>query len=147
MDLNSLLNQDKVIRYQTTKKEVEDLIKVIERDIEDSSITGLSNDRKFITAYNAILQATTILIYINGYKVKGEGHHYYTFICAKNFIDKSKESLMDYFNAFRSKRNTSDYDRAGIISDQETNEIIQEAIDYFEYIKEEVKKSPYSIEQ
>jgi len=141
MDLNNLLNQNKIIKHNTSKREIEDLLRVVERDIKDSSIQGLSNDRKFITAYNAILQATTILLYINGYKVKGEGHHYYTFISARNFIDKTKEPLLSYFNACRSKRNTSDYDRTGVISDSETKEIIEEAIGYFEYVKKEVEKA------
>lgn len=140
MNLSSLLSQNKLISHKTSKKEINDLVKVIERDLKDSEIKQLSADRRFITAYNAALQSTTIILYLNGYKVKGEGHHYYTFIAGKEFVDNSRKHLMDYFNACRNKRNLSDYDRAGIITDKEVDELINEANEFFKYVIIEMQK-------
>ena len=71
MSLKRLLNQGRLIRHKTSKKEVANLIKLARRDIKDASLKNLSLDRRFACAYNAVLQLATILLYCKGYKSKG----------------------------------------------------------------------------
>jgi len=63
MNLRQLLNQGKLRRHKTSKEEINNLLKLVARDIKDAKVKGLSCDRKFATAYNAVLQAATILLY------------------------------------------------------------------------------------
>jgi len=56
MNLRQLLNQGRLRRHKTSKEEISNLLRVIKRDIKDAKMEGLSSDRKFATAYNAVLQ-------------------------------------------------------------------------------------------
>lgn len=75
MSLKQLLSQGRLKPHRTSKEEIRNLLKIIKRDIKDSNLKGLSPDRKFATAYNAVLQTATILLYCEGYKPHGIGHH------------------------------------------------------------------------
>ena len=68
MNLKDLLNQGKLRQHKTSKKEIENLIAIVNRDIEDAKVENLSADRKFACAYNAVLQLATVLLYCSGYK-------------------------------------------------------------------------------
>jgi hypothetical protein len=48
-----------------------DLRAVIARDLQDAALSGLSADRRFATAYNAVLQLTKMVIACAGYRVVG----------------------------------------------------------------------------
>ena len=130
MTLKELVTDGKLKLHQTSAQEISDLAKVAERDLADASVKGLSTDRRFIIAYNAILQLSTIALYAGGYKTSGIGHHYITFQSLKEILPTEYQELMDYFDACRSKRNISDYDRSGIVSGQEADEILAEAIKF-----------------
>ncbi len=79
MSLKDLLNQGRLRQYKTSKKEIENLVALVRRDIKDAKVESLSSDRRFACAYNAVLQLATILLYCKGYKPEGEGHHYTVF--------------------------------------------------------------------
>lgn len=130
MNLDELVKDGKLKPHKTSAQEIADLLKVAERDLLDAAIEELSTDRRFIIAYNAILQLSTIVLYASGYKTYGSGHHYITFQALKELLPAGYMQLMDYFDACRSKRNISDYDRSGIISNQEANEILAEAVKF-----------------
>jgi len=55
MSLKDLLNQGRLRQHKTSKKEIENLLALVKRDIKDAKIEGLSSDRKFACAYNAVL--------------------------------------------------------------------------------------------
>jgi uncharacterized protein (UPF0332 family) len=129
------LIQGKLIPHKTSKREINNLVVMIKRDIKDSKVKGLSNDRKFTTAYNAALQTATVLLYFKGYKTKGEGHHFTTFRCVKYILGKEFNDLAEYFDSCRVKRNTTDYFYAGGISEKEAKELVKEAEFFFEKVK------------
>jgi len=130
MSLKRLLDQGRVRRHKTSKKEIRDLLELANRDIKDAKIDGLSADRKFATAYNAILQLSTILLYAKGYKTKGVGHHATVFEAMKDIMGGDYHALADYFDSCRAKRNITDYDYAGGISNTEAQELISEAEEF-----------------
>jgi uncharacterized protein (UPF0332 family) len=127
MNLKDLLNQGKLRAHKTSKKEINNLLAIIRRDIKDSKIEDLSPDRRFACAYNAVLQLATIILYCNGYKSEGTGHHFTVFQTMKMIMGNNYYELADYFDSCRSKRNITDYDYVGAISDAETEELIEEA--------------------
>ena len=84
MSWRGLLASRTVQPHKTSAKEVEGLRQLVARDLADAAIEELSNDRRFATAYNAVLQLSKMAIACAGYRVtSGPGHHQKTFEAAK----------------------------------------------------------------
>jgi len=126
MLLKRLLNEGRLKPHKTSSQEIKNLLKLIERDIADAKIKGISTDRRFTIAYNAVLQLATILLYCEGYRTKGEGHHFITFQVMKEILGKNYYNLADYFDSCRAKRNITDYAMSDEISETEVEELIEE---------------------
>jgi len=141
MNLKDLLNQGRLRQHKTSKKEIKNLLALVIRDIKDAKVEGLSTDRKFACAYNAVLQLATILLYCKGYKPEGAGHHFTVFQAMKIIMGTDYYTLADYFDSCRSKRNITDYDYAGTISDLEVKELIEEAERFLEITINWLKKN------
>src|SRR3989304_296487 len=141
MSLKDLLNQGRLKQHKTSKKEIENLLELVRRDIKDAKVGGLSSDRRFACAYNAVLQLATILLYCNGYKPEGTGHHFTVFQTMKIIMGNQYYALADYFDSCWSKRNITDYDFVGTISDSEVSELIEEAESFSEVVLDWLKKN------
>jgi len=141
MSLKDLLNQGRLRQHKTSKKEIENLITLVRRDIKDAKVESLSSDRRFACAYNAVLQLATILLYCKGYKPEGTGHYFTVFQAMKIIMGNNYCTLADYFDSCRLKRNITDYDYAGAISDSEAKELIEEAEKFLEIIINCLKKN------
>ena len=76
MSWNQLLAQRKVQSHRTSREELDQLRALVERDLTDAGIIGLSADRRFATAYNAALQTAKIVIACAGYRVKKKGNYH-----------------------------------------------------------------------
>jgi uncharacterized protein (UPF0332 family) len=129
-----LHSEGRLVRHKTCRKEVSNLLQLVRRDIKDAKVRGLSVDRKFATAYNAVLQLAIIILYCAGYRTRGAGSHFTVFQAMKEILGKDYVELADYFDACRSKRNITDYDYAGVVSKKETEELIKEAEQFQKFI-------------
>ena len=130
MTLKQLLTDGKLVRHRTSQQEIASLLNVVERDITDASIEVVSADRRFATAYNAALQLATIALYCKGYKAVGQGQHFTVLQTIKETMGQGFRNRADYFDMCRTKRNITDYDRAGEVSEQEAIELLQEVKDF-----------------
>jgi uncharacterized protein (UPF0332 family) len=142
-----LLDENKLKAHRTSAAEIADLLKIVKRDINDTKLERLSPDRRFAITYNAALQLATILLHCKGckgYRAVGAGHHFTVFQAMKEILGKEYEELADYFDSCRSKRNITDYDRAGEISETEVNELIDETLKFKALVIDWVKKN-YSV--
>ena len=73
----------------------------------------------------------TIVIHASGYRVKaGSGHHWATILTFPEIMGKGQKARADYFNACRAKRNVTDYDRIGEISDHDLEELLKDALEF-----------------
>lgn len=115
---------------------MEDLRAVIQRDLADASLTALSSDRRFATAYNAALQTATMVIACVGYRTSGMGHHQTTFEAAELALGPESTVLAAYFDVCRRKRNTVDYDRAHVATETEALEIVERAKDFLAFTED-----------
>lgn len=128
MSWTKLLQDGKVHRHVTSKNELTEIRRLVARDIADASLSGLSEDRRFATAYNAALQTAKMAIACAGYRVASvPGHHRITFECAKLTLGKPSAQLADYFDACRRKRNEIDYTGASIATVTEAAELLLHA--------------------
>ena len=128
MSWEKLLQENRVHRHTTSRKELAELRRLIARDLADAALTDLSEDRRFATAYNAALQTAKMAIACAGYRIaSASGHHRLTFEGAKLALGKSAAQLADYFDACRRKRNEIDYTGGVISTTTEADEILLHA--------------------
>jgi hypothetical protein len=131
-----LLAEHKVHTHSTSKKELDALRAVITRDLSDAAVKGLSEDRRFATAYNAAPQAAKMAIACAGYRLANTpGHHRLTFDAARLALGSSAVRSLDYFESCRRKRNVIDYDHAFVATKTEAAEIVAEAQAFFKLVE------------
>lgn len=130
MTWQKLLDEGRIDKHRTSRRELDDLRTVIARDLGDVDLEGLSADRKFATAYNAALQSVKMVIACSGYRVKGFGAHYHTFGCLQLAMGKRMSKSAGFLDQCRRKRNIADYDAAGRITEAEAKEMIKFATSF-----------------
>lgn len=100
---------------------------VAERDLRDARVTALSLDRRFATAYSAVLQLATIVLAASGLRVTAQrGHHAVTWQALPELMGDDIGDTAVYFDSCRTLRNRSDYDRVGVVSEAEVEELLRE---------------------
>lgn len=114
--------------HRTSPGEIADLLAVVERDLRDAAVTEISIDRRFATAYNAVLQLATIAIYASGSRTRGRGHHYATISALPYILGPGTQEITDYFNSCRTRRHNVDYDRVLAVTENELAELLREAV-------------------
>jgi uncharacterized protein (UPF0332 family) len=131
MSLQDWLNEKKISPHTTNPKEIENLFKVIDRDIADAGVTAISADRRFATAYNAALQLATVVLLASGFRVTAsKGHHFVTLSSLPFTMGKSAVGRSNYLNTCRHTRNKTDYDRAGVTEEQEVEILLEEVTEF-----------------
>jgi len=122
MSLKNWRDNGWLAEHKTSAQEITDLLTVSERDLKDSSASGISPDWQLAIAYNAALQAATAALFASGYRAGREAHHYRIIQSLAHTI-KAKPTLINQLDKFRKKRNIGGYEAAGRISQQEADEM------------------------
>ena len=142
MSWKALLIARSVQAHKTSVKEIDALRKLIARDMADAGLAGLSADRCFATAYNAVLQLSKMAIACSGYRVTpGLGHHQKTFDVAKAALGRSGTLYADYFETCRRKRNLIDYDAAEVATETEADELLEKAREFQAFVEKWIEKN------
>ena len=123
MSLTDWLNNGWLTEHKTSPNEITNLLAIVDRDIKESQLQGLSSDWRLNIAYNAALQAATAALAASGYRATRDGHHYRV-IQSLAYTIGANRSLVAQLDQFRKKRNISDYELAGAVSDFEVQEMI-----------------------
>ena len=114
-------------RHRTSRREVADLLAVAERDLGDARVIALSLDRRFATAYSAALQLATVVLAASGFRATAQrGHHVVTWQALPELMGSDTGGTAVYFDSCRALRNRSDYDRVGVVSQAEVDEVLRE---------------------
>ena len=140
VSLEDWLNEGRLKAHKSSQNEIEQLFAVFERDMKDAQAEGLSDDRRFTTAYNAALMVARAALAASGYRTSGEGNHYWT-IQSLAFTLKPDAKTVKKFNKFRQKRNITDYEMIGRISEQEVAEMIALAQELRDMLTKWLKKN------
>lgn len=126
MSLQDWLKSGWLTEYQTSLQEIKDLLVVAERDLNDCRTArkaGLSPDWQLNIAYNAALQLATAALAAAGYRASREAHHYRV-VGSLAYTIGADAHVVARLDRFRKKRNISDYERAGSVSDKEVEEML-----------------------
>jgi hypothetical protein len=124
MSLQSWLENGWLRRHKTSKKEIADLLKIIDRDLKDAE-GGISDDWRFGIAYNAALKLCLILVYAEGFRPEKTLQHYRPIQALPLILGKGRKADADYLDACRSKRNIVEYEYVGAVTEDDVHELIE----------------------
>ncbi len=114
----------------TTLSEITQLFAVVDREISDASVDGLSVDGQFMHAYDAALNLCAIALRSSGYSVvKGQGHHKKTIEALPLCLDKSFEGIADQIDIASRQRGQAMYDRTGVVEEQDAADLLNAAME------------------
>jgi hypothetical protein len=112
-----------LIKHQTSRQEIADLLGMADRDLAQCRTPHLSPDWQLNIAYSAALQAATAALAAAGYRAAREAHHYRV-IQSLAYSIKADPVLIAQLDKFRKKRNISSYEQTGAVSEQEVREMV-----------------------
>ena len=124
-----------VTKHKTSPQEIEELFQIADRDLKDCQARDLSDDWQLNIAYNAALQSAKAALAAAGYRTTREAQHF-RIIQSLAFTLRLEKSLIDKLDKFRKKRNISDYERAGLVSEGE----VREAISLAQQLRKQVQE-------
>ena len=122
MSLSEWLKNGWLIEHKTSRQEIEHLFRLVDRDLVDCRNSTLSADWRFNIAYNAALQCAKAALAAAGFRAAKDAHHYRV-IQSLKFTLKTEDKIIQTLDAFRKKRNVSEYNHAGAVTAIELDEI------------------------
>jgi hypothetical protein len=125
MTWNKLLLENRVVAEPTHKQEIENLRSIVSRCLSDMNVPGISDEQRFLIAYDAARTLAMIVVRASGYRPKKVGGHYNTFL-GLAAADPAFAQLASYLDICRLKRNDSEYDFAGGISQVDADDLVQQ---------------------
>lgn len=128
--MNDWLADGSLKPHAATRTEIARLLTVADRNLADANVRGLSADRAFATAYEAALQLAIIVVRASGYRCSSSaaGHHWRTIALVAEFMGPDQIDRSRYLDACRRSRNQADYDRVDVVSRDDVEELLQEAL-------------------
>jgi uncharacterized protein (UPF0332 family) len=123
VSLESWLNDNLIVRQRPSAGEIAELLRICDRDLKTADIMQLGPDWRLSIAHNAAVQAAKAALAAVGYRARKEGQHYLV-LQSLAFTCKIDPATIKQFDKFREKRNISDYERAGLVTEQEAREMI-----------------------
>lgn len=110
--------------HKTSSQEIKNLLEIVERDLTDASAKTLSVDWSFGIAYNAALKLCTVLLYSSGFRPEKNLAHFRTLQALPLILGVKYNQDADYLDLCRKKRNETEYDFIGGVSQSEADELI-----------------------
>jgi hypothetical protein len=123
MTLENWLGNSWLRSHEPTQQEISDLLQIVDRDLEDAQ-RDLSADWRFGIAYNAALKLCTVLLHASGYRAERSLQHYRTIQALPLVLGAERKGDADYLDVCRVKRNQAEYDRVGVVSVSESEELV-----------------------
>jgi len=123
MSLEDWLNDKLIIKHRPSAGEIAELLRICDRDLEKAEIIELGPDWRLSIAHNAAIQVAKAALAAVGYRARKEGQHYLV-LQSLAFTIKIDAATIRQLDTFREKRNISDYERAGLVTEQEAQEMI-----------------------
>jgi hypothetical protein len=111
-----------------------------DRDLAQCQTPHLSPDWQLNIACNAALQAATAALAVAGYRAAREAHHYRVIQSLAHTIE-ADPGLITQLDKFRKKRNITEYERPGAVSEQEVKEMFALAKNLRDDVENWLKKN------
>lgn len=123
MSLSDWQKSGWLIEHRASRQEIKQLLQLIDRDLADCRIPNLSLDWRFNIAYNAALQCAQTALAAAGFRSAKDGHHYRVIQSLKLTL-KIEIRIIRKLDAFRMKRNLSEYNQPGSVTKVDLEEMV-----------------------
>src|SRR5947199_9206288 len=111
MTLQNWLQMGYLVEHQATVGEVRSLLGVVERELGDAGVAGLSDEGRFTHAYDAALLLCKLALHASGFKLqKGKGHHSYWINSLELTLGREQKDTLIHLSKSSHLRHTSLYD-------------------------------------
>ena len=100
MTLRSWLANRWLVEHETSAEEIADLLSLVDRDLIDAKVAGVSSDWRLAMAYNAALQLATLALAAEGFRVDRLRAHERT-IQALQYTVGADRNVVDVLDAVR----------------------------------------------
>ncbi|MBS1958425.1 MAG: hypothetical protein JST80_03045 [Bdellovibrionales bacterium] len=144
MSLELWVKNDWLKPHKTSKQEIEGLLSIVDRELKDCQIDGISSDGKFNHAYRAALTLATSLLYASGFAPsRGQSHHHRTIESIPEILGPDTKDDTAYLQNCRAKRNAAEYDSANETSESEAQELAEFAKEFDKNVRTWLKNQGY----
>ena len=135
--IKRLLDEKRLESFKVERSQVAKHIESAFLDLKEARATFLVSDKAaYLFAYTAMLKIGRALLFLKGYRPKGQGQHEAVIHTAGFVLGKGFESLTRQFNQMRQKRNKLIYDIGGLVSHTESEEAFLAAEKYLEKVRQ-----------
>jgi hypothetical protein len=117
-------------KHSPTVPEIAQLLAVVDRELSDAQVVGLSTDGMFMHAYDAALELCTIALHAAGYTIpKGAGKHLYTVNSLELTLGASAKETRTQLSFCQAQRGKLMYERVGVVQERDAFDLIQLAME------------------
>jgi hypothetical protein len=115
--------------HQATVAEVRNLLSVVDRELADASVTGLSDDGRFTHAYEAGLRLCKLALHATGFELtkRAPGHHAFWINSLEFTLGDTHKGTLIHLSKSSTLRHTSLYIHAGIVQKQDADDLLEAA--------------------
>jgi len=124
MSLKLWLEKGWIKEHEPTSREIAELLAVADRVLKDCQVSELRSEGKLNMAHNAALQSSAAALAAAGYRASREAYHYYV-IQSLSFTLQLEERIIRRLHKLRRKRKISDYERPGMVTEQDAQEMVE----------------------
>jgi len=120
---------------------MQQLLAVVERELSDAGVPGLSADARFIHAYQGALQLCAMALYAAGYEPQqtGRGHHHHLINSLRHTLGEGHSDTAIYLAQCSRIRSRGMYDQVGIADEKTASELLEAAkrlrVDLLEWLR------------
>jgi hypothetical protein len=129
MSLQNWLQIGHLINHQATVAEVRNLLGVVDRELADAGVAGLSDDGRFTHAYDAALLLCKLALHASGFEVqkRAPGHHSLWINSLEFTLGATHKTTLIHLSKSSKLRHTSLYDHAGVVQKQDADDLLEAA--------------------
>lgn len=121
MSLADWLASRWIVAHTPSRKEIADLLALVDRDLRNAAVPRLSTDWRLGISYNAALQLATLALAAEGYRPGRERAHERAILSLRETA-RIASATVDMVDRVRRKRNQLTYEHAGTTADAEAEE-------------------------
>jgi len=129
MSLQNWLQIGQLINHQATIAEVKNLLGVVDREVADASVAGLSDAGRFTHADDAALLLCKLALHASGFEVpkRAPGHHACWINSLEFTLGATHKGTLIHLSKSSTLRHTSLYTHAGVVQKQDADDLLDVA--------------------
>jgi hypothetical protein len=129
MSLQIWLEKGHLINHQATVAEMRSLLGVVERELSDAAVSGLSDEGRFTHAYDAALLLCKVSLHASGFELQKRlpGHHALWINSLELTLGQEQKPTLIHLATCSNLRHTSLYNQTGVVQKQDADDLLEAA--------------------